>query len=159
MKKHTRWVIIALFGCVVMAYAVVQALLLLGVLPPPQKEFKLKPSPLYEDVKRIRYALLLYQNEHEYYPFDERGPAYALYRLKPYLTNFPGIMPAEIWNHKEQRLDTIPVGYVNEALCSPFEGEKSGRLLLWVPLKDGANLCVLRSGNIGYSYPGEPFGD
>jgi hypothetical protein len=149
MKSSSiRWTVIVWPSAVILIFVVLPLLL-------PHPKLKRELTPLEKDIDLVRLALWQYESEHGQYPYDERGPAYALYKLKPYLTNLPAIMPEEIWNEKEERLDTIPFGYVNEPQFTYLKAEK---LLMWVPMKDGANLCVLGSGNTGYGYPGEPCG-
>lgn len=146
MRKSVRWGIISLFAILALAYVI--SYLILQFFMPPQKS-KLTPWPLFEDMKLIRKALKMYEGYHGHFPYDDRGPEYALYQLRPYLVKLPGILPEAVWNEKAEKLNILPTVYMNPVPGSS-RTNKEDRLLLWIQVNDKGRLGLRESGIIFY---------
>ena len=124
--------------CLVGTAAVV--LLWLWFLPPDVSRSRSpRPWPLYDDIKRIGFALAMYRSEYDAYPYDARGPAYALRGLRPYLDKLPGILPDSLWLRDRVKIENTPIHYTNEPERVGSQRAKKGGddVLLWVPAGAG----------------------
>jgi hypothetical protein len=80
------------------------------------------------NVKEILSALNQYRSEHDTLPYDQRGPEFALYQLRSYLSascfDASNDKPVEIraaWNDTERRLTNSDFEYLNEEPGGDYE--------------------------------------
>ncbi len=117
----------------------------------PAPNLKTRPSALHSDMRVIRKALFHYKSEHGHFPYDDRGPHYALYKLKPYFDVLPSIMPEFAWCVDEERVNVADaVLYWNLRTCYD---NANGRLeddcfIICIQTPDQSSLCITRDGRI-----------
>lgn len=108
--------------------------------------------PLVEDIRLIKCALAMYRADYDDYPYDERGPAYALRGLRPYLERLPAILPESLWLRDRVKIEDTPIHYTNEHERMGAWPTKEGAgddVLLWVFAGDG-RLCITMFPSITY---------
>jgi hypothetical protein len=87
----------------------------------------------------VANALSAYHQDHACFPYDDRGPDYALYALHDLLEasdfaqeNDDGTTPAAFWDHEEHRLHGGEALYLNQA-----DVREAKRVILVFPPKPG----------------------
>ena len=144
MKSRAR-------GSVVGLVSLIGAVVLFVELLPPLLPRQSQPCPLYEDVQVLRFALAMYRADYDAFPYDSRGPGYALRKLRPYLQRLPTVLPDGLWLRDRVKLEDTGIHYANERerMESPAsQGKNCSDLLLWFPagdgrLKIGADLSII----------------
>ena len=103
---------------------------------------------LFEDTELIRDALLSYASDHQgILPYDRRGVAFALYKLRPYFPKLPSILPPEVWGPDRIKIHSDLIGYVNQPrdLHKPAGLPTDADIVLWVTHPRG-RLCITAAG-------------
>ncbi len=66
-----------------------------------------------KDMKILSHALRSYAAQNTFFPYDSRGSQYALYKIKPFIIEFPNSLPRECWDDENTMLCNLPYDYLN----------------------------------------------
>ena len=145
MRMPVRYVILAFFSALTLV-------LVLQNLTDSDHAEGFPSSPLYEDLKLIRKALFMYERGEGHFPYSERGPSYAFYKLRPCFSNLPGILAEDAWDEQNQRLTVDHLYYANEVpVTNAIPVDSTGEhVLVSIPVENGGRLCLSQRGLIFY---------
>ena len=114
----------------------------------PSPTAKLPSHPLYEDLKRVRKALFMYERDQGHFPYSDHGARSALYRLKPYFGEMLGAFAEQKWNAEKQELIVDGLFYANEPPQTGDDARQAQDVLLSIRVDDKGTFCLLRNGLI-----------